>query len=164
VTGFGDGVSWLPEAFEPPTLVEVGDAGHHLRPIRQSDVDLDHPAVMGSRERLWSLYGPTWGWPPETMTVEQDRDDLRYHEDEAATLSSFNYALFDEGETALLGCCYIDPPDQKPVELPEGTDAVISWWVVDELVGSDVEAALDAAVPVWIAEVWPFRQPFFGVV
>jgi hypothetical protein len=158
-------VSWLPEGFSHPTLVEVGDAGHHLRPIRESDVDLDFPAVMGSRRRLWSIYGEAWGWPPESMTLEQDREDLRHHEDEAAAGSSFNYALFDDGETRLLGCCYLDPPDQKPdVVLPEGTDAVISWWVVDELVGSDLEAALDAAIPVWIAEIWPFERPFYGVV
>ena len=38
--------------------------GHHLRPIRADDVDLDMVAVMGSRERLWSIYGEAWGWPP----------------------------------------------------------------------------------------------------
>ena len=157
-------MSWLPEGFIHPTLVEVGDLGH-LRPIRESDVDLDYPAVMGSRERLWSIYGESWGWPPETMTPEQDRVDLRRHQDEQARQESFNYALFDDGETRLLGCCYIDPPDVSPdADLPEGTDAVISWWVVDELVGTKRAAELDAAVPVWIAQIWPFQHPFYGVV
>ena len=139
--------------------------GQHLRPMGAADAEIDYPAVMGSRERLWSIYGETWGWPPETMTVEQDREDLRRHEDEASSQSSFNYALFDDDETRLLGCCYIDPPDQKPeVTLPEGTDAVISWWVVDELVGTKRAAELDAAVPVWIAQIWPFQKPFYGVI
>ena len=31
--------------------------------------------------------------------------------------------------------------------------------MVDELVGGDVERALDALVPQWIAADWPFRQP-----
>jgi hypothetical protein len=48
---------------------------------------------------------------------------------------------------------YIDPTD-KP-----GADADISWWVVDELVGSDVEATLDQLVPRWVGEDWPFRRP-----
>ena len=159
-------MAWLPEGFIHPTLVEIGDLGH-LRPIRESDTELDYPAVMGSRERLWSIYGESWGWPPETMTIEQDREDLRHHEDEAASQSSFNYALFDDDETRLLGCCYVDPPDQKPElagTLPEGTDAVISWWVVDELVGTKLAAELDAAVPVWIAQIWPFERPHYGVV
>ena len=127
--------------------------GHHLRPIRADDVDLDMQAVMGSRDRLWSIYGEAWGWPPADMTVEQDREDLAHHEDEIARHESFNYALFDTGETELLGCVYIDPPE-KP-----GADAEISWWVVDSLVGGPVEAALDELVPRWIAEDWPLTAP-----
>ncbi len=124
---------WLPEDFVHPTKVSL-PYGHHLRPIRADDVDLDMVAVMGSRERLWGIYGKAWGWPPATMTHEQDREDLARHADEMETHESFNYALFDADETALLGCVYIDPPE-KP-----GADAEISWWVVDECVGTDLEA------------------------
>ncbi|MFC9329001.1 GNAT family N-acetyltransferase [Kitasatospora sp. NPDC057015] len=145
-------MSWLPADFVHPVRTEVLD-GYHLRPIRASDVDLDHPAVMGSRERLWSIYGEAWGWPPATMTHEQDREDLARHEVEIEAHQSFNYALFDTAESALLGCVYIDPPE-KP-----GSDAEISWWVVDELAGGEVEEALDALVPAWIAEAWPLRAP-----
>lgn len=141
---------WLPADFVHPVRVDL-PTGHHLRPIRASDVDLDYPAVMGSRERLWSLYGEAWGWPPATMTLEQDREDLAHHEAEIASHESFNYALFDADETALLGCVYIDPATG-----PDG-DAEVSWWVVDELVGTEVEAALDALVPEWLANEWPLR-------
>ena len=143
---------WLPPTFEHPTRVEL-DTGHHLRPIRASDVDLDMPAVMGSQPRLWSIYGKAWAWPPPDMTHEQDREDLARHEAEIAAHESFNYALFDDQETALLGCLYIDPPE-KP-----GADAEISWWVVDDLVGSPVEKALDQLVPQWIADSWPLERP-----
>lgn len=143
---------WLPADFPYPQRVEVG-GGHHLRPIRASDVDLDMHAVMGSQERLFSIYGKAWGWPPASMTVEQDREDLAHHAAEMATRDSFNYALFDAAETELLGCVYIDPPEKA------GADAEISWWVVDWAVGSAVEKALDELVPTWIAEVWPFQRP-----
>jgi RimJ/RimL family protein N-acetyltransferase len=143
---------WLPDSFIHPARVEVG-LGHHLRPIRAEDVDLDMVAVMGSRERLWRTYGVAWGWPPATMTHEQDREDLARHAAEMETHDSFNYALLDTDETALLGCVYIDPPE-KP-----GADAEISWWVVDECVGTELEAALDALVPRWIAEAWPLTRP-----
>ncbi|GAB7190882.1 hypothetical protein NUM3379_15890 [Kineococcus sp. NUM-3379] len=145
---------WLPEDFRHPERVEL-PTGHHLRPIRADDVGLDMPAVTGSRERLWALYGEAWGWPPEGMTHEQDRADLARHEAEIAAHESFNYALFDEGETALLGCVYVDPTRK------EGHDAEVSWWVVDELAGSDVEAALDELVPRWLGEAWPLRAPAF---
>ena len=144
--------SWLPDGWRHPLQVYLS-TGHHMRPIRASDVDLDMPAVLGSQQRLWSVYGEAWGWPPETMTYEQDREDLARHEAEIERHESFNYALFDAEESALLGCVYIDPPEKL------GADAEISWWVIDELVAGPVEAALDELVPRWISEEWPFDQP-----
>jgi hypothetical protein len=110
-------------------------------------------AVMGSQPRLWSIYGKAWGWPPADMTTEQDRADLTRHAAEMERHESFNYALFNTEETALLGCVYIDPAEKA------GADAEISWWVVDACVGTDLEAALDRFVPRWIAETWPLRAP-----
>ncbi|HET7691093.1 MAG TPA: GNAT family N-acetyltransferase [Nocardioidaceae bacterium] len=146
--------TWLPEGWRHPQRVPLS-TGHHLRPIRAADVDLDMVAVLGSRERLWELYGASWGWPPATLTAEQDRADLQRHADEMERGESFNYALFDQGETELLGCVYIDPPEQR------GTDAEISWWVVDWLVGGPIESALDQLVPSWIDHSWPFRNPHY---
>ncbi len=128
---------------------------HYLRPIRASDVDLDYPAVMGSRRRLWSIFGEPHGWPSESLTHEQDRADLVQHEVEMAQEISFNYALLDDQETVLDGCVYIDPPERV------GADADISWWVVDGLLGSPGASCLDALVPEWIAAAWPFRTPRF---
>jgi len=144
--------AWLPSAWHHPIRVEL-PTGHHLRPIRATDVDLDMVAVMGSQERLWSIYGQAWGWPPPTMTVEQDRADLAHHEADMKRQRSFNYALFDTGETELLGCVYIDPPEKV------GADAEISWWVVDLLVGGPIEHALNEFVPQWIAREWPLCRP-----
>jgi hypothetical protein len=63
--------------------------------------------------------------------------------------------VLDEGETELLGCVYIDPADERT---PPGHDAVVSWWVVDKAVGSDLERALDEFVPRWLADTWQFRS------
>ena len=145
---------WLPEDFTHPERVDL-PTGQHLRPIRADDVDLDMPAVMGSRERLWALYGEAWGWPPAGMTRQQDLDDLARHEAEIAAHESFNYALLDEAETELLGCVYVDPTRKA------GYDAEVSWWVVDRLVGTEVERSLDELVPRWLAEDWPLRAPGF---
>jgi RimJ/RimL family protein N-acetyltransferase len=149
---------WLPADFDHPTRLDL-PTGHHLRPIRAADVDLDLPAVMGSRERLWAIYGEAWGWPPSTMTAEQDREDLVHHEAEAEAHASFNYALFDADESELLGCVYIDPPQDELA----GVDAMVSWWVVDDAVGTPLEAALDEAVPAWLDRDWPLRNVRYGV-
>ena len=146
---------WLPEEFVHPLRVELPPHGH-LRPMGAAATEIDFPAVMGSRERLWSIYGRAWGWPPATMTLEQDREDLAHHERDIAAHDSFLYGLFDEAETELLGCVYVDPPEKAG-----GADAEVSWWVVDRLVGSPTERALDAFVPAWLAEQWPLRSPRF---
>jgi RimJ/RimL family protein N-acetyltransferase len=147
-------MAWLPADFNHPERLDL-PTGHHLRPIRADDVDIDHPAVMGSRERLWAKYGEAWGWPPETMTLEADREDLAHHEAEIAAHETFNYAVLDEGETELLGCVYIDPPDDRS---PAGADAVASWWVVDKEAGGELEHALDEAIPRWLADTWGLRS------
>ncbi|MEZ5265315.1 MAG: hypothetical protein R2755_26850 [Acidimicrobiales bacterium] len=86
------------------------------------------------------------------MTGEHDRADLARHEREIERHEPFNDALFDRDETALLGCVYIDPP------VKAGTCAEVCWWAIDDLVGSDVEAALAAVLPAWLAADWPFER------
>lgn len=144
---------WLAEDFSHPERLEL-PTGHHLRPIRESDVDIDYPAVMGSRERLWATYGEMWGWPSASMTYEADRKDLARHEDEIAAHRSFNYAVLNHDETELLGCVYIDPPDEQAAE---GADALVSWWVVDREADGELERALDELVPRWLVKRWGFR-------
>ena len=151
-------MAWLPDDFVHPVRVDL-PTGHHLRPIRAADTDIDYPAVMGSRERLWARYGEAWGWPPATMTVGQDREDLARHEREIEAHETFNYAVLDEDEMALLGCVYIDPPEP---DSPAGTDAVSSWWVVDAHAGGPLEHALDAFVPAWLDTTWGFRAVQFA--
>jgi RimJ/RimL family protein N-acetyltransferase len=148
-------MTWLPADWTHPTHVPL-PTGHHLRPIHPDDTELDLQAVMASRERLWAQYGAAWGWPPADLTADQDRADLQHHWDEVQAHESFNYALFDAGETELIGCVYVDPTTRP------GHDAEISWWVRDEHVGTLVEATLDTFVPAWIAATWPLRSPRYG--
>jgi hypothetical protein len=89
------------------------------------------------------------------MSLEADREDLAHHEREIAAHETFNYAVLDEGETELLGCVYIDPPDDRSAE---GADAVSSRWVVDRDAGGELERALDAFVPRWLSGTWGFRS------
>jgi hypothetical protein len=147
-------MGWLPVDFVHPERVEL-PTGHHLRPIREDDVDIDYPAVMGSRDRLWTRYGNAWGWPPSDMSHEDDRADLARHEREIAAHETFNYAVLDADETSLFGCVYIDPPEAHS---PPGTNAVVSWWVVDEAVGSELELALATIIPAWLRETWRFES------
>lgn len=128
-----------------------------MRPIRASDTEIDYVAVMGSQARLWALFGDAWGWPPASMTHDEDRADLTRHEREIAAHESFNYAVLDRDESALAGCVYIDPPKDG------GADAEIAWCVVDGEGGGALDLHLRQFVPAWIARSWPFTSPRFGV-
>jgi hypothetical protein len=114
---------------------------------------------MGSRGRLWAKYGEAWGWPPATMTFEQDREDLARHEAEIASHETFNYAVLNSDESELLGCVYIDPP---PPDSQSTSDAVVSWWVVDPTVGTELDRTLEEFVPRWLEGTWGFRAVDFS--
>jgi hypothetical protein len=143
-------MSWVGAGFTHPAGVDL-PTGHRIRPLRESDIDIDYPAVMGSRERLWAKYGEAWGWPTPSMTYADDREDLARHEAETAAGVTFAYAVVDEAETRLVGCVYVDPPDAGS---PAATDAVASWWVVDDAVGTPLERAIEELMPRWLADVW----------
>src|SRR3546814_20875262 len=109
-------MSWLPDDFQHPELVEL-PTGQHLRPIRASDAEIDLPAVMGSRDRLFSIYGEAWGgWPQAAMTLAQDREEPAHHEREIAAPESFNYASLDAAATELPGCVYHAPPREPAAQ------------------------------------------------
>ncbi len=139
-------MNWIPADFDFPQRLDLA-SGHHLRPIRADDAEIDLPAVMGSRESLFAIYGKAWGWPPESMTLEVDRDDLAHHVEEADAREGFLYAVLTADETELVGCVYVYPSAAD-------ADADASWWVVDAARGTEVERELDVTVPAWLAETW----------
>jgi len=150
---------WLPPTFAHPLKVQVSPQVH-LRPISPEDLGIDMPAVMGNQQMLWDKYGDAWGWPPTTMTDEEDRVDLARHAEEMERHESFNYAILPSDESSLWGCIYIDPaePDAGLSE----PSADVSWWVVAEAPPTLADAVRNF-VPAWLARDWPFesvRYPF----
>jgi hypothetical protein len=126
--------------------------GTHLRPLRRTDVNLHIRAIMESQERLWCLDRSGWQWAAKTLTADQDRQDLARRETEMEQRIAFGYPLLTSGERGLLGCVHIEPS----VELELG--AGISWWVIDWLVDSPIEQALDSSVRAWIVADWPISS------
>ena len=129
--------------------------GDHLRPIRESDIEIDYPAVMDNRDYLFSIFGAAWGWPAADTSWEDDKAELARHERENLAHLSFNYAILDPAESRLYGCIYIDPPERV------GSDADISWWVVPDADIRTPRRRCVEFVPAWIAKAWPFTQPRF---
>ena len=92
---------FLPRDFIVPTLLETDRC--RLRPLTIHDVVKDYDAVMTSREHLWQMFGDTWGWPSEDLTLEQDLIDLGWHQKEFQLRSSFDYAVMSLDEKRVLG-------------------------------------------------------------
>ncbi|SRR5258706_12088558 len=143
-------MSFLPREFVVPRVVET-DA-FRLRSITIHDVIKDYDAVMSSREHLWQRFGPTWGWPAEDLTIEQNLIDLGWHQKEFTLRSSFDYAVMALDEKRLLGCVYIDPPEDATV------DAEVWFWARVSEHGRRLEQELGRFLTGWLGASWPFRS------
>jgi hypothetical protein len=144
---------FLPRSFlipEPPRTAEFV-----LTPLRVDHLVLDYEAVMSSRERLWTLFGPGWGWPREDMSMMQDLVDLGWHQKEFQLRQSFNWAVLTPDERQMLGCCYLDPTDR------DGFDAEACYWVRSDRVADGLEERLGECFRAWLAAHWPFPRIAF---
>jgi len=133
---------FLPREFQVPAVVET--ARFRLRSITIHDAFKDYDAVMSSREHLWARFGKVWGWPPEDMTLEQNIIDLGWHQKEFQLKSTFDYAVMSLDEKRLLGCVYIDPPDEP------GTEADVWFWARQSELAHGLENDLHAFLLPWL--------------
>ena len=141
-------MSFLPQTFLVPVRIETERFA--MRSIAIHDAFKDYDAVMSSRQHLWTRFGAIWGWPAEDMTLEQNIVDLGWHQKEFELRSSFDYALMTHDETRLLGCVYIDPPDEA------GTDADVWFWARSSEIPKGLEEFLATFLPQWLSSSWPF--------
>jgi hypothetical protein len=140
---------FLPRGFQVPESVETDR--FRMRSITIHDAFKDYDAVMSSREHLWARFGALWGWPREDMTLEQNIVDLGWHQKEFQLRSSFDYALMSLDERRLLGCVYLDPPEDP------GIDAQVWYWARQSELASGLEQQVELFLQAWLASSWPFR-------
>ena len=143
-------MSFLPSGFIVPNVIETDY--FKLRSITIHDVFKDYDAVMSSRDHLWKRFGKIWGWPSEDLTIEQDIVDLGWHQKEFQLRSSFDYAVMSLDEVRLLGCVYIDPPEE------DGIDADIWYWGRHCELENGLEEQIERFLHSWLATSWPFSK------
>lgn len=144
---------WLPP--EVPVPAGYRTASYLVRPLTVHDAVRDYDAVMSSRTRLWARFGPGWGWPAETLTLEDDLVDLAWHQKEFALRTSFAYTITTPDGARVLGCLYLFP-SRHP-----GHDAEAYYWSREPGDGGVPEAQLDADFRRWLGEAWPFARVAF---
>ena len=121
-----------------------------VRPLTVGDAERDYEAVMESRERLRGTFGPDDGWPPDDLTLEQNRIDLAWHHKEFQRRDAFTYAVVDPDGTVELGCVYVQPTRT------EGYDAAVYFWVSEAGIDRGLADDIEAHVRGWIDTTWPF--------
>ena len=116
------GKIFVPKDFEIPK--ELITNNFKLRMLTTKNVDKDYEAVMSSQKEILGVLGKyAIGWPPKTMTKEEDFNDLAWHQWEFKHRRSFAYTIMNLDESKCLGCVYIAPSEKRDY------NAIILFWI-----------------------------------
>jgi RimJ/RimL family protein N-acetyltransferase len=138
----------MPQNFEPPLILETEH--YRLKPLTQGHTELDYAAVMETQQRLQAS-APN-GWPHAGFTVEENRRDLRHHEQEFADRIGFAFTVLNLDESAIIGCVYFNPPAEP------GSDVDVHMWVRERDYPRGLAQHLHRHVDAWLQSHWPFEQ------
>ncbi len=138
--------------------VELRTPRASLRPLRASDAELDHEAVMASAARLRRWSGGVW--PADDFSIEANRADLARHQREHDERVAFTFTVMDPAAAAprCLGCVYLAPmSDAIAACCPDAASgAEVGFWVRASEEAAALDAHLLAALRAWLAADWPF--------
>jgi len=124
-----------------------------LEPLAPRHVELDHAALMGSREHL--LRTLHWGdWPREGFTVEENLEDLEMHWGEFEDRTGFAFTVLNPARDRCLGCVYIQPIGPDAFEVNRAT---LAFWVIEEEVETGLDQHLLETLLPWFEAEWPFE-------
>jgi hypothetical protein len=155
-----------PKLFVPRDFIvkeEVKTSEFVLLKLNVDFLQDDYEAVMSSIEIIKKTRGGD-EWPFPEMTLEQDRSDLYWHQTEFALRCSFAYSIYSTDNSICLGCLYIFPPEKPWLEYPEGTDAVVNFWVTTNAYEKGLYDEVYRFMVKWIADEWPFKKVFYSNV
>ncbi len=108
-------------------------SGHQLRPVAGGAAGIDHRRVLACQQRLWALLGRPADETPELPVTGSE---------------AFLYGLHAPDGAELLGCVQVERHGR------DGSPADVTWWLLDRLAGTDLDATFDAVVRAWAAEHW----------
>lgn len=138
-----------------------------VRPLRETDAELDYEAVMESREflRVWEQST----WPADDFTVEANRKDLARHERQHEEGESFTYTVMRPDERECLGCVYIFPTSAPMYSRAQisaldddawsGHEAAVYFWVRQSRLADGLDRRLLDALGTWFRQEWGMARP-----
>ena len=126
-----------------------------LRKLTTADVEQDYEAVMSSKENLRQIFSAQDEWPRDEMTLQDNFNDLKEHQEDFDQRRGFTYTVVSPSEDTCLGCVYFYTWRGAQY------DAQVYYRVRDAVKPNDLEKQLDHFLHQWLAETWPFRAPAF---
>ena len=149
----------LPSGFAAPEVLHHEDIV--ATKLTRYDLPEDVAGINESVELIVRTRGG--GWPTGPVTDGDNFVDLVWHELEFREGTSFAYVVRDAAG-AYLGCCYLYPMGQR-TELSDELlhhDVDVSWWVTPAAYERGYYARLHAALQRWVADEFPFTDPFYS--
>jgi hypothetical protein len=153
---------------DTPIPTDYRTADLQLRVLRPEHVGRDYDAFMSSRERLLLWSGGSW--PAADFTLEQNLEDMHYHENNYNRRTQFTFTVLSRDETRVEGCVYIDSWDaflRHAGASPEGMgigddEGIVSYWVRDSALARNLDRQLLAGLRDWLAgDDWVFKRVLF---
>lgn len=140
-----------------------------LRPIVSADTEMDHAAVMESREylRKWEQSS----WPEDDFTVAANREDVEMLEKRHTSGKAFSYTVMNPAETECLGCVYLiatNAPMFTKARITEvgnhrwdDYEATVYFWVRKSRLQTPMDRQLLDSLQAWLEQDWSFGGHLF---
>lgn len=141
-------VDFVPTDFDVPTSMVLNH--FRLEVLDPSVVELDYDAVMSSRVNLRQIFRENSTWPSDTMTLQENNDDLVRHYAEFQAREAFAYTVLTPDKKKCIGCLYINPSETREF------NCEVYFWIRDDSL--ELESEFYIHIQTWLKEVWPFEH------
>lgn len=134
----------LPSNFNAPENHKTDE--FYFTILEPSITEIDYQAVMSSRKKLRKIFSANDTWPSESMTIEENTQDLIRHESEFRQKKAFAYSVFTKNKDEYIGCVYINPT------LKNIFDCEVYLWVKDSR--NELDQKLFQEIKKWLLGYW----------
>ncbi|MCC5885861.1 MAG: hypothetical protein JJT88_05425 [Gammaproteobacteria bacterium] len=142
------------------------DQEFQLRVQKIEDAEADFVTVMNCREHLRCWCHDTW--PEDDFTLEQNREDLAGHIEDAAAGFAFGYTVWGENRASVLGSVYLYPAayfagryklSDEERALMASSEVLVDYWLIPALEArSEFHRAFVGSLQRWLQTEWGFGQ------
>ena len=144
---------FIADELQPP--FDVVEENFIIRKLTVDEVEKDYNAVMSSKESLRQVFAVNDPWPADDMTIEDNYNDLKMHQDEFDNREGFAYTVVNKEDTKCIGCIYIWPWTYGIY------DAMVFYWVTDEVKETGFDKELGIYLDKWLKTFWSFDKPLY---